>query len=218
MIDRIITIENMEKSGVVAVVRVDDNSKVSSIVKALCDGGVNAIEITMTIPGAIEIIEKIASQHKNDVIVGAGTVLDPETARMVISAGARFVVSPVLNIEVIQLAHRYDVAAIPGAYTPSEILSAWENGADIVKVFPATALGPQYFKDIHGPLPQIKLTPTGGVSLENTTAFMKAGACCVGVGSALVSKEFVSNNDWTGLKNRARNYIDAVNEGRKIEK
>ena len=183
----------------------------------MCEGGVNAIEITMTTPGAVNLVADIASKYKDDVLIGAGSVLDAETARAVIIAGAQFVVSPILNIEMIHLAHRYDVAAVPGAFTPTEILKAWENGADIVKIFPATALGPQYFKDIHGPLPQVKLTPTGGVSLENTAAFIKAGACCVGVGSALVSKEFVYNCDWAGLKNRSIDFRDAVTKGRNGE-
>ena len=211
---RIKTIQLIEEAGIVAVVRVNNTENLMSVVDALCEGGVNAIEITMTTPGAVNIIENIAVKYKDNVLIGAGSVLDTETARTVILAGAQFVVSPVLNIDMIHLCHRYDVAVIPGAFTPTEILKAWENGADIVKIFPANAMGPKYFKDIHGPLPQVKLTPTGGVSLENTGEFIKAGACCVGVGSALVSKDLIKNNDWVGLKNRAIEFRNAVDKGR----
>ena len=215
--DRINTIQLIEEIGIIAVVRINNADNLIPLVDALCEGGVNAIEITMTTPGAVDLIGIIASKYKDDVIVGAGSVLDPETARAVILAGAQFVVSPVLNIKMIHLTHRYDVAVIPGAFTPTEILKAWENGADVVKIFPATALGPKYFRDIHGPLPQVKLTPTGGVTLENTAEFIKAGACCVGVGSALVTKELFNNNDWIGIKNRAIEFRNAVNKGRSRE-
>ena len=214
--DRIKTVKHLEKLGVIAVVRVDNNSKVLSIIDALCEGGVNAIEITMTTPRAESLIDNIASQYNDKVLIGAGSVLDSETARAVILAGARFIVSPILNIETIHIAHHYDVVAIPGAFTPTEILRAWENGADIVKIFPATAMGPQYFRDIHAPLPYVKLTPTGGVSLENTAAFIKSGASCVGVGSALVSKEIINSSDWSGLTKRAIAFRAAVEEGRNV--
>ena len=214
--DRIETISHLEKLGVIAVVRIDNNNNVQSIIDALCDGGVNAIEITMTTPKAVNLIDNITSQYNDKVLIGAGSVLDPETARAVILAGAQFIVSPILNIEIIRMAHRYDTAIIPGALTPTEILCAWENGADIVKIFPATALGPQYFKDIHAPLPYVKLTPTGGVSLQNTAAFIKSGACCVGVGSALVSRELINNSDWNGLTDRAVAFRAAVEEGRNV--
>ena len=142
----------------------------------------------MTVPGAVGLIEQLAQALPANVLIGAGTVLDPETARSVILAGARFVVSPVFRPEVIALCHRYDVAAMPGCFTPTEILAAWEAGADVVKVFPATALGPGFFKDLRGPLPQVKLMPTGGVTRENAGDWIRAGACAIGVGTALVDR------------------------------
>ena len=140
----------------------------------------------MTVPGAVRLIEQLAATLPSNVLIGAGTVLDPETARSVILAGARFVVSPVCRPAVIEMCHRYDVAAMPGCFTPTEILAAWEAGADVVKVFPATALGPGFFKDVRGPLPQVKLMPTGGVTRENAGEWIRAGACAIGVGTALV--------------------------------
>ncbi len=157
----------IESTGVVAVVRLKDASAFREVAAALVEGGVRAIEVTMTVPRAVSLIEELAASAPADVIVGAGTVLDVETARQVILAGARFVVGPVLRPDVIELGHRYDVPVMPGCFTPTEILTAWEAGADIVKVFPVTALGPGFFKDVRGPLPQVRLMPTGGVTREN---------------------------------------------------
>ena len=159
-------------------------------------------------------IHDISQKIGSDFIIGAGTVLDSETARAVILAGAQFVVSPVINIEMIKTVHRYDKAVFPGAFTPTEILHAWENGADVVKVFPATALGPQFFKDIHGPLPQVRLTPTGGVSLENTGEFIRCGASCVGVGTALLNKKMIADSDWTALTENAKKFVREVQKAR----
>src|SRR5690606_32212613 len=141
-------------------------------------GGIECIEVTMTTPGALKSLEEVRSKI-DDVLFGAGTVLDPETARQAILSGAQFIVTPSLNLEVIRLSHRYDIPIIPGAFTPTEILSAWENGAECVKVFPASNVGPDYIKAIKGPFPQIKICPTGGISLENMKAFLKAGASCL---------------------------------------
>jgi 2-dehydro-3-deoxyphosphogluconate aldolase/(4S)-4-hydroxy-2-oxoglutarate aldolase len=173
------------------------------------------MEITMTTPNAIEIINEFSSQIGDDFILGAGTVLDSETARSVLLAGAQFVVSPVTNIDMIRTVHRYDKAVFPGAFTPTEILNAWENGADIVKVFPATAVGPQFFKDIHGPLPQIRLTPTGGVSLENAGDFIRCGASCLGVGTALLNKKMIAESDWHTLTEHAKKFVAEVQQARK---
>ena len=148
----------------------------AGVIDALGAGGVRALEVTMTVPRAIQLIDAIAPTLPPDFVIGAGTILDPETARAAILAGARFIVGPVFNRAVIDLCHRYDVAVMPGCFTPTEILQAWEAGADVVKVFPATALGPSYFKDIRGPLPQVKLMPTGGVTLENAGDWIGAGA------------------------------------------
>ena len=214
--DRNETIGHLENIGVIAVVRIDNDNNVQSIIDALCAGGVNAIEITMTTPNAVSIIDNLTSQCNDEILVGAGSVLNPETAQEVILAGAKFIVSPILKIETIQMAHRYDTVVIPGALTPTEILYAWENDADIVKIFPATAFGPQFIKDIHAPLPHVKLTPTGGVTLENTAAFIKSGACCVGGGSALVSRELINNSDLNGVTKRAVAFRAAVEEGRNV--
>ena len=204
----------IEACGVVAVIRLADISKLESIIGALTRGGIYALEITMTTPDAPAIITQLACRYKGEFLIGAGTVLDTETARMVIQAGAVFVVSPILNPEMIRLVHRYDRLMIAGALTPTEILSAWENGADVVKIFPATALGPGYFKDIHGPLPQVKLTPTGGVTIENATDFIRAGACCLGVGTALLDKKMIAESDWKGLAQKASDFVAAVKKGR----
>jgi 2-dehydro-3-deoxyphosphogluconate aldolase/(4S)-4-hydroxy-2-oxoglutarate aldolase len=204
----------IEESGVIAVIRLNDISRLEGIIDALTRGGINALEITMTTPDAIRIIEQLSSRYSGNFLIGAGTVLDPETARIVILAGVSFVVSPVLKTDLIHLVHRYDRLMIAGAFSPTEILSAWENGADAVKVFPATALGPKYFKDIHGPMPQIRLTPTGGVSIENAADFIRAGACCLGVGTALLDKKMIADSDWDGLAKRASEFVAAVKKGR----
>lgn len=201
-------------SGVVAVIRLDGKEKLVDIINALSSGGISAMEITMTTPNAIEIIHDISQQVDDNFIIGAGTVLDSETARAVILAGAQFVVSPITNLDMIRTVHRYDKAVFPGAFTPTEILKAWENGADIVKVFPATALGPQFFKDIHGPLPQIRLTPTGGVSIENAAEFIRFGASCIGVGTALLNKKMIANSDWTALMENAKRFVAEVQKAR----
>jgi len=215
--DRQTVTARLIESGLVAVIRLDSDKKLKSIISALQQGGVNALEITMTTPGALEIIEKFASQSGNDFLIGAGSVLDSETARLAILNGAQFVVGPVFNSEVIRMCHRYDKAVIPGAFTPTEILTAWEQGADIVKVFPATALGPGYMKDILGPLPQVKLLPTGGVTLENAADFIRAGACCLGIGTALLNKKMIATEDWAALAKHAMAFRAAVLEGRTIK-
>lgn len=207
-------VQQIEECGIIAVIRLSDTKKLTDLIAALLKGGVKAMEITMTTPDAIDVIKTVAKEISSEFILGVGTVLDPETARAAILAGAQFVVSPVLNLKVINMAHRYDKAVFPGAFTPTEILTAWENGADIVKVFPATALGPKFFKDIHGPLPQVKLTPTGGVSLENAADFIKAGACCLGVGTDLLDKKMIANSEWDKLAERASLFIKEIKKGR----
>ncbi|MFH1213831.1 MAG: bifunctional 4-hydroxy-2-oxoglutarate aldolase/2-dehydro-3-deoxy-phosphogluconate aldolase [Candidatus Neomarinimicrobiota bacterium] len=202
------------ESGLVAVIRLDNGDKLPGIIAALRQGGVNALEITMTTPGALDIIKKFAAQDGDDFLIGAGSVLDAATARLAILNGAQFVVGPVFRPEVIRLCHRYDKVAIPGAFSPTEILTAWEQGADMVKVFPATSLGPAFLKDILGPLPQIKLVPTGGVTLENAAAFIRAGACCLGVGTALLDKKMIAADDWPALVRHAADFRAAVIKGR----
>jgi 2-dehydro-3-deoxyphosphogluconate aldolase/(4S)-4-hydroxy-2-oxoglutarate aldolase len=204
----------IEATGVVAVVRLTDAGAFREVAAALVEGGVRAIEITMTVPRAVTLIESLAASGPPGMIVGAGTVLDTETARQVILAGAGFIVGPALKPAVIELGHRYDVAVIPGCFTPTEILTAWEAGADIVKVFPAAALGPGYFKDMRGPLPQVRLMPTGGVTRENAGEWVAAGAVAIGVGTALVDPQAVSARRLDRVSANARHFIDAVRAAR----
>ena len=173
-----------------------------------------AIEFTMTTPNALAIIESATREFGDDVLLGAGTVLDPETARAAILAGAQFIVAPTLNPKVMEVCHRYSKVVIPGAFTPTEILTAWEWGADFVKLFPAEFGGPEYLKAIRAPLPQVKLVPVGGVSLENTGDFIKAGAAAVAVGGNLVKKSAIAAKNFAELTDLARQFVEAVNRAR----
>ena len=208
------TVGRVETCGVVAVIRLQDSSKLRAVVDALAAGGVKALEITMTVPRAIELIGEIAPTLPPDFVIGAGTVVDPDTAHAAILAGARFIVGPVLRPAVIEVCHRYDVAVMPGCFSPTEILTAWEAGADVVKVFPATALGPSYFRDIRGPLPHLKLMPTGGVTLDNAGDWIRAGAVAIGVGTALVDVKLVAAGDFAAITRRAERFVDAVRAAR----
>ena len=201
-------------SGIVAVIRVNSAQEAVEVCGAIAKGGVKPIEVTMTVPGAVDVIKELRSIMKEEVILGAGTVLDSETARAVILAGAEFIVSPTLNLGVIEICRRYSKVVVPGAFTPTEILTAWEAGADIVKVFPATVGGPKYLKDILGPLPQIRLIPTGGVNLENTPDFIKAGAVAVAAGTSLVSKAALKEKNYDIITETARKFIEAVKTAR----
>jgi 2-dehydro-3-deoxyphosphogluconate aldolase / (4S)-4-hydroxy-2-oxoglutarate aldolase len=202
--------------GIVAVVRSHDSQQLVDVVRALVDGGVTVAEITMTVPNALEVLAQVRKALGDRVLLGAGTVLDPETARAVLLAGAEYIVSPTVNFEVIRLCQRYDKLVMPGAFTPTEILSAWEAGADIVKVFPAEVVGPAYFKALRGPLPQIRLMPTGGVDLKTAGEFLKAGACCLGIGSQLVEPTAVANRDFGRLRELASQYAAIVKQFRKV--
>lgn len=204
----------LETSGVVAVIRLQDPARLRAVVDALAEGGVRALEVTMTVPRAIEMIAELAPTLPGGFLLGAGTVLDAATARQVILAGARFVVSPVLRLETIAMCHRYDVVAMPGCFTPTEILTAWEAGADIVKVFPATALGPGFIKDIRGPLPQVRLVPTGGVTVENAGEWITAGAVAVGVGAALLDAKAIADGRYEVVTAHARRIIANVQAAR----
>jgi 2-dehydro-3-deoxyphosphogluconate aldolase/(4S)-4-hydroxy-2-oxoglutarate aldolase len=211
---RLAAVEHVISSGVVAIVRMDSASGLGQVARAIKDGGVDIIEFTMTTPGALDIIAQCTAEFGDSVLLGAGTVLDTETARAAILAGARFLVAPTLSTAVIDLAHRYDVAALPGVFTPTEMLTAWEAGADLLKVFPATLGGPQYFKDVLAPLPYLRLVPTGGVSLQNTPDFIKAGAVAVAVGSNLVDRKAVKEGRWADLTATAKKFIEAVQGAR----
>src|SRR5579885_2041147 len=200
--------------GIVAVVRAPDPAGLVEVVRALADGGVTVAEVTFTVPGAAEVIRAAKRELGDRVLLGAGTVLDPETARVALLAGAEFVVAPTVNPDVIRLCRRYDKVVMPGAFTPTEILTAWEAGADIVKVFPAEVVGPAFFKALRGPLPQVRLMPTGGVDLTTAAAFLKAGACCLGVGGQLVEPRAVAEADFDRIRDLARQYRDIVKQVR----
>lgn len=197
-----------------AILRSASGERLADVAEALVAGGIDVVEVTFTVPKAAQVIEQVADRLGDRVLLGAGTVLDTETARTALLAGARFVVSPTLNLDVIRLCHRYDCLAMPGALTPTEILAAWEAGAEIVKVFPSDITGPSYLKALAGPLPQIRLMPTGGVNLQTAADFLRAGACALGVGSALVDPRAVAEGDLARIESVARQYVELVRETR----
>ena len=198
--------------GLVAILRANSGEELVSVAKALYEGGIRVLEVTFTVPNAVEVIAAVHKAMGDRILLGAGTVLDPETARQAFLAGARFLVSPTVNLEVIRMALRYDKLVMPGAFTPTEILTAWEAGADVVKVFPAEIGGPDYLKAVHGPLPQIRLMPTGGVNLETMPAFFAAGACAVGLGSSLVDKKAIADKDFGRITETAAAYVAKLQE------
>ena len=201
--------------GIVAVVRSNDSSQLVEVCKALVDGGVDVAEITFTVPDALEVLRAVRKALGNDLLLGAGTVLDTETARAAILAGAEYLVSPTLNLEVIQMAKRYGKLVMPGVYTPTEALTAWQAGADILKVFPAEIVGPAFFKAMRGPLPQLRMMPTGGVDPNTAESFLQAGAVCLGIGSQLIEPQAVAARDFGRITRLARQYRDIVCEFRK---
>lgn len=200
--------------GIVAVVRFADPEPLVEVVRALVAGGVTVAEVTLTVPNALDVIREAKRQLGERVLLGAGTVLDPETARAALLAGAEFLVSPSLNLDVIRMCRRYDRLVMPGAFTPTEVLTAWEAGADIVKVFPADVVGPAFFKAMQGPLPQVKLMPTGGVDLKMAPAFLKAGAVCLGVGSQMVDPHLVATQNFAQITSLAIQYIEIIQQHR----
>ena len=208
------TLNRIEESGLIAVIRADSSEQLVDVCKALADGGCVAAEITMTTPNALGAIEAATKAMGDKAVIGVGSVLDAETARAAILAGAQFVFAPTFNPDVITMAHRYDKIVVPGALTPTEIMAAWQAGADIIKVFPANHFGPQYFKDLLAPMPQLKLTPTGGVDLDTAQAWIKAGASALGVGSALVKKELIRAKDWKALTSLAAQFVQKVRDAR----
>ena len=197
-------VERIVAEGAVAVIRADSPDVLGHIVDALLAGGVSSLEVTMTVPRALHLIEETANRFGDEICLGVGSVLDPETARMAINAGARYVVSPIFKPAIIEMAHRYNLPAMPGCFTPTEILEAHEAGADVVKVFPAGHLGMKYFKDIKAPMPHLQLMPTGGVSLTNAGDWIAAGACAVGVGSALLDKKAIAEGRFEQLTENAK--------------
>jgi len=208
-------LEKIEEAGIVAAIRADSSERLIEVAQALEAGGAQFIEVTMNTPNALKVIEALAVRMGDRIGVGAGTVLDPETARAAIRAGAQYIVSPTLNLRVIETAKRYSKLVFPGAFTPTEILAAWEAGADIVKVFPASAVGPGYIRDIHGPLPQIRLMPVGGVSVENCGEFIKAGAAAVTAASCIAPKKDIAEGNWETITSLARRMIENIRAARK---
>ncbi|MGI8566448.1 MAG: bifunctional 4-hydroxy-2-oxoglutarate aldolase/2-dehydro-3-deoxy-phosphogluconate aldolase [Pyrinomonadaceae bacterium] len=204
--------------GIVPVIRAKSAEEAMRAVDAIREGGVTVLEVTMTVPGAVRVIEQIAARYGSEVIVGAGTVLDAETARTVMLAGAQFIISPSTNLEMIACCLRYGVPVMPGALTPTEVVAAWQAGADAVKVFPANALGgASYVKALKAPLPQVEIVPTGGVSLKTAADFIKAGAMALGVGSDLVDTKALAEGNAGVITERARQFVEIVREARGAE-
>ncbi len=194
------------REGVVAILRLNDEKTILPLVDALTAGGVHAVEITMGTPGVLRHIERIAAE-KPEVLIGVGSVLDSETARLALIAGAKFIVTPVSRKEVIETAHRYDAPIFSGAFSPGEILTAFEQGADVIKVFPAEVLGIPYLKAVLAPMPQLRLMPTGGVTVDNVGDWLRAGACAVGAGSSLLDKKALEAGDFAAITARAETFI-----------
>ena len=212
---RVDVVKQIKDTGIIPVVRASSADEAMRAIDAIRDGGISVLEITMTVPGAVALIEQVAATCGPDVLVGAGTVLDPETATACISAGAKFVVSPALNLDTIACCQRHDVAAMPGALTPTEVVQAWNAGADLVKVFPAGAVGgPSYLKALKAPLPHIELVPTGGVSLTTAGDFIRAGAAALGVGTDLVDINAIREGQSAVITERAKQFIEIVREAR----
>ena len=204
----------IRETGVIAIMRAQSSSQLITAADAIKKGGVKVIEVTMTTPGALDVIAEATRRYGQEVLFGAGTVLDTETARAAILAGAGFVVAPTLNLNVIALCNRYSVPAIPGCYTPTEMLTAWEGGADMIKLFPAEVGGPDLIKAILAPLPQLEIIPVGGVTMETAAEFIRKGAAALGVGSNLINQKLLDAGDMEELTRRALAFIGEVQKGR----
>ncbi len=209
-------VKTISECGLIPVVRTTDAQQALKVADALQKGGAPIIEITMTVPGALSVLEELSRSVSDTVILGAGTVLDGETARMAILAGAQFIVAPTLDANTIKVCNRYSRPVVPGALTPTEILRAWELGADFVKVFPADAVGgPSYIKSVKAPLPQVALVPTGGVDIYTAPEFIKAGAAAVGAGGALIKKKFLAEENYEGLVQHTKDFLNAIKNARR---
>jgi 2-dehydro-3-deoxyphosphogluconate aldolase/(4S)-4-hydroxy-2-oxoglutarate aldolase len=208
-------IERILSIGIIPVVRASSADEAMQAIDAIRAGGIDVLEITMTVPGAVDVIREVSSKYGDEALVGAGTVLDPETAQACIDAGARFIVSPALNLDTIALCRKLDVPIMPGALSPTEVVTAWNAGADLVKVFPCGSVGgASYIKNLKGPLPNIKMIPTGGVSLTTAAEFIKAGASALGVGTDLVDVKAIREGTAEVVTERARQFVEIVREAR----
>lgn len=212
------TLGRIIDNGVIAVIRLKDKSCIKNVVNALVKGGIKCIEITMTVPDADQIISELDKEFQDSIILGAGTVTKSEDAQMLISNGAKFIVSPILNMDIIKTCNEADIVCIPGCFTPTEIFNAWNSGADIIKVFPATSLGPRYIKDLLAPFPEINLIPTGGVSIDNAGEWILAGAAAVGIGSNLLDPKLISENKYEEITKLAKKLIENINQARTVLK
>lgn len=208
-------LQHVLERGLVAILRAPSGERLVEVAEALYEGGIDVIEVTFTVPGAAEIVAEVSKRMGDRILLGAGSILDTETARIAILAGAKFVVAPVVQPEVIALCHRYDKLVMPGAFTPTEVLTAWEAGADVVKIFPAETGGPAHLKALKGPLPQVRMMPTGGVNLDTLPKFVAAGVCAVGLGGALVEKSALENGDMNRIRDLAGQYVTAMQQARK---
>jgi len=207
---RQIILDEILKRKVVAVLRIKEAEKLKKIIEAIAEGGLTVAEVTMTVPNAIQLIEKMSAELDKNIIFGVGSVLNAEVAEQAIKAGAKYVVSPIFKKEIVDMAHKYDVPVMPGCFTPTEIQTAYEAGADIIKVFPADVLGMPFFKGVLAPMPHLKMMPTGGVSLTNAGEWIKAGACAVGIGSALLDKDAIKNENYSKLTDNAKIIMKSV--------
>lgn len=215
MADRAAVLQQVLDSKLIAVVRYDDPKPLIRALHAVVEGGVSAIEVTLTVPNALQVISEAQRELGNRVLIGAGTVLEVDTAKAALDAGASFIVSPVTQPEVINFCAMTEVAVMPGAFTPTEIVAAWNAGADIVRVFPADCLGPSFFQAVHNPFPKIRLMPTGGVRLATARSFLDAGAVCLGVGSQLVDRNLVDQGNLDALRDRSRQFVQVVDDFKK---
>ncbi len=213
--EKVWVLKRIEEVGIVPVVRASSSEEAVTVAEIIREGGIPIVEITMTVPGAITVIAELSKRYGDEVLVGAGTVLDPETARSCIAAGAQFIISPALNVQTIELCKSQRIAIFPGALTPTEVVTAWAAGADAIKVFPCSAVGgASYLRALKAPLPDVKLVPTGGVSLATAKDFIAAGAWALGVGADLVNTKAIKAGDRESVVAAARNYVAAVREAR----
>ena len=208
-------IERITRGGVLPVIRAETPGEARGVIGAVRAGGIDVIEVTMTVPGAVDLIRELSSEFHDEILIGAGTVLDPETAAACIDAGAKFIISPALNLETVEFCRERDIVVMPGALTPTEVVTAWNAGADLVKVFPCGAMGgASYLKSLKAPLPHIKLIPTGGVNLNTAGDFIKAGASAIGVGADLVDLKAIREGRGSEITENARKYLEIVKEAR----